>query len=42
MTRTLITNGTVVSPSGRSAYDVLIAGEVLAARCRAAFARPHV
>ncbi len=31
MTRTLITNGTVVSPSGRSAYDVLIDGEEIAA-----------
>ncbi|HEY4331250.1 MAG TPA: dihydropyrimidinase [Ilumatobacteraceae bacterium] len=31
MARTLITNGTVVSPSGRSAMDVLIDGETIAA-----------
>jgi len=31
MTRTLITNGTVVSPSGRNDYDVLIDGETIAA-----------
>ena len=31
MARTLITNGTVVSPSGRSLMDVLIDGETIAA-----------
>ncbi len=31
MTRTLITGGTVVSPSGRSEFDVLIDGETIAA-----------
>ncbi len=31
MTRTLITGGTVVSPSGRSPFDVLIDGETIAA-----------
>ncbi len=31
MARTLITNGTVVSPSGRSAMDVLVDGETIAA-----------
>ncbi len=31
MTRTLITGGTVVSPTGRTAADVLIDGETVAA-----------
>ncbi len=31
MARTLIVNGTVVSPSGRQAYDVLVDGETIAA-----------
>ncbi|MCU1366842.1 MAG: dihydropyrimidinase, partial [Ilumatobacteraceae bacterium] len=31
MARTLITNGTVVSPTGRQLIDVLIEGEVIVA-----------